>query len=116
MLPIWFIGYQPEAVLIFLVVNAFHGIGSHFNVDMRIGWANYIFVGPEVHRHHHSIKISEAKNYGATLTVWDQIFGTFVYRPTISPAELGTDQKSNLPNYRNVLSVLLLPFGHKRKS
>lgn len=39
-MPIWFMGYRPEAVLIFLVVNAFHGIISHFNVDLRMGWAN----------------------------------------------------------------------------
>jgi len=109
-LPIWLMGYQPEAVLIFLVVNAFHGIISHFNVDLRMGWANYVFVGPEVHRYHHSAEMSEAKNYGATLTVWDQLFGTFVYRPGNPPRDLGTDPNAELPEYRQVLSVLALPF------
>ena len=115
-LPIWLMGYQPEAVLIFLVVNAFHGIVSHFNVDLRLGWASYVFVGPEVHRYHHSAKISEAKNYGATLTIWDQVFGTFVYRPGTPPAELGTDPNAKLPDYTNIVSVLSLPFGHKSRS
>ena len=115
-LPIWLMGYQPEVVLIFLVVNAFHGIVSHFNVDVRLGWASYVFVGPEVHRYHHSAKISEAKNYGATLMIWDQIFGTFVYRPGTPPAELGTDPYAELPDYRNIVSVLSLPFGHKSRS
>lgn len=109
-IPIWLMGYQPEAVLIFLVVNAFHGIISHFNVDLRPGWADYVFVGPEVHRYHHSANVSEAKNYGATLTVWDQLFGTFVYRPGTPPRELGTDPKTKLPDYRQVFSVLALPF------
>lgn len=108
--PIWLMGYQPEAVLIFLVVNAFHGIISHFNVDLRLGWANYIFVGPEVHRYHHSADVTEAKNYGATLTVWDQIFGTFVYRPDRAPRDLGIDPVAKMPDYRQVLSVLALPF------
>jgi sterol desaturase/sphingolipid hydroxylase (fatty acid hydroxylase superfamily) len=109
-LPIWLMGYQPAAVLIFLVVNAFHGIISHFNVDLRLGLTNYIFVGPEVHRYHHSADMSEAQNYGATLTIWDQIFGTFVYRPGNAPRNLGTDPKAGLPGYRHILAVLALPF------
>lgn len=113
-LPIWLMGYQPEAVLIFLLVNAFHGIISHFNVDLRMGWANYLFVGPETHRYHHSADIREAKNYGATLTIWDQLLGTFVYRPGNSPNSLGTNPKDKLPEYHQVLSVLKLPFHHKR--
>ena len=109
-LPIWFMGYRPEAVLIFLVVNAFHGIISHFNVDIRMGWANYLFVGPELHRFHHSADVTEAKNYGATLSVWDQLFGTFVYRSGGMPAELGTAPDAGLPDYRQIPAVLALPF------
>ncbi|WP_165418153.1 sterol desaturase family protein [Rhizobium ruizarguesonis] len=37
-LPIWLMGYSPDTVLIFLVINAVHGIISHFNVDLRLGW------------------------------------------------------------------------------
>ncbi len=109
-IPIWLMGYSPDAVLVFLVVNAFHGIISHFNVDMRMGWVNYLFVGPELHRYHHSAAIGEALNYGATLSVWDQLFGTFVYRPGEVPAALGTAPDAGLPSYRRVLSVLGLPF------
>ncbi|MGO7033949.1 sterol desaturase family protein [Rhizobium ruizarguesonis] len=70
---------------------------SHFNVDLRLGWANYIFVGPEVHRYHHSADVNEAKNYGATLTLWDQIFGTFVFHPGLAPQDLGVSPDANLP-------------------
>jgi len=109
-LPIWVMGYSPEAVLVFLVVNAFHGIISHFNADLRMGWANYLFIGPELHRYHHSADVSEAMNYGATLSVWDQLFGTFVYRPGNRPSELGTDPQAAMPDYRQVFTVLSLPF------
>ncbi len=109
-MPIWFMGYQPEAVLIFLVINAFHGIVSHFNVDLRLGWFNYLFVGPETHRYHHSANVAEAKNYGATLTIWDQLLGTFVYQPGNTPQNLGVDPDASLPEYRRVLAVLALPF------
>ncbi|MGO7625604.1 sterol desaturase family protein [Rhizobium ruizarguesonis] len=96
-LPIWLMGYSPDTVLIFLVINAVHGIISHFNVDLRLGWANYIFVGPEVHRYHHSAAVNEAKNYGATLTLWDQIFGTFGFHPGLAPQDLGVSPDANLP-------------------
>lgn len=114
-LPIWLMGYSPDAVLIFLVVNAFHGIISHFNVDVRLGWANHVFVGPEVHRYHHSASLAEAKNYGATLTIWDRVFGTFVYRPAKVPRKLGPSAESNLPEYRKVRAVLALPFRSFQK-
>jgi sterol desaturase/sphingolipid hydroxylase (fatty acid hydroxylase superfamily) len=109
-LPAWLMGYSPDAVLIFLVVNAFHGIISHFNVDLRLGWANYIFVGPEVHRYHHSANMDEARNYGATLTLWDQIFGTFTYQPGCAPQELGVSEEANLPAYQQIPAVMALPF------
>jgi len=108
-LPIWVMGYTPEAVLIFLVVNGFHGIISHFNVDVAMGWANYVFVGPELHRYHHSADVDEAKNFGATLSIFDQLFGTFVYRPDRLPAALGVSPDAGMPSYRRVLSVLALP-------
>jgi sterol desaturase/sphingolipid hydroxylase (fatty acid hydroxylase superfamily) len=54
--------------------------------------------------------MSEALNYGATLAIWDLVFGTFVYRPGVAPAELGTDPESALPEYRRIPSVLALPF------
>jgi sterol desaturase/sphingolipid hydroxylase (fatty acid hydroxylase superfamily) len=109
-LPIWLMGYDQKAVTMFLMINGMHGLISHFNVDARMGWLNYIFVGPETHRYHHSADIREARNYGNTLTVYDLLFGTFVYRSGIPPAELGVDKRAGLPAYEHTLAVLALPF------
>lgn len=109
-LPIWLMGYDQSVVTLFLMINAMHGLISHFNVDARLGYFNYLFVGPELHRYHHSAKMSEAKNYGATLSVYDQLFGTFVYRPGCPPEELGISQAQNYPAYNNIISVMKLPF------
>lgn len=113
-LPIWLMGYDQKAVTMFLMINGLHGLISHFNVDVRMGWLNYIFVGPETHRYHHSADVHEAKNYGNTLTIYDQLFGTFVYRPGKPPAELGVDKSAGLPAYERTLAVLALPFDWKR--
>lgn len=109
-LPVWALGVGPDAALIFTVLNAFHGIISHFNIDMRMGWANYLFVGPELHRYHHSADLTEAKNYGATIPFWDIVFGSFVYRPGQAPQALGVAPEAGLPEYARFMKVLALPF------
>lgn len=109
-IPIWWMGYNQHVVTMFLIINGFHGLISHFNVDVRMGWLNYLFVGPELHRYHHSADVNEAKNFGATLSIYDWMFGTFVYRPGVPPKELGVDASTGLPSYDRTFEVLKLPF------
>jgi len=109
-LPIWTMGYSQDTVTIFLMIMGMHGLLSHFNVDIRMGWLNYVFVGNELHRYHHSADVNEAKNYGAMLSIYDQLFGTFVYKPGIPPENLGVDESAGLPDYDQTLIVLGLPF------
>jgi len=108
--PIWIMGYSELAVTVFLMINSMHGLLSHFNVDARIGFMNYVFIGPELHRYHHSAKVSEGKNYGATISLFDLLFGTFVYKPGLAPAALGVAGPENYPMYGQLTKVLLLPF------
>jgi sterol desaturase/sphingolipid hydroxylase (fatty acid hydroxylase superfamily) len=108
--PIWLMGYRPETVAIFLILNGMHGLLGHFNVDVRMGWFSYVFAGTETHRYHHSANVNEARNYGATIMLYDLLFGTFVYRPGVPPAELGVADDSDLPPYERYLQVLALPF------
>jgi sterol desaturase/sphingolipid hydroxylase (fatty acid hydroxylase superfamily) len=110
-LPIWLLGYDQRVVTMFLIINGMHGLISHFNVDVRMGWLNYLFVGPELHRYHHSARVDEAKNYGATLSVFDWLLGTFVYHPGVPPKDLGVTPSSRLPSYERTWAVLKLPFG-----
>ena len=108
--PIWLMGYDQQVVVMFLILNGMHGLISHFNVDVRMGWANYLFIGPETHRYHHSANFNEAKNYGATLSIYDQLFGTFIYHPGVPPKELGVHPDTGLPEYERFLEVMTLPF------
>lgn len=110
-LPIWFMGYDPRVVTLFLLVNSMHGLISHFNVDVRMGWLNYLFVGTELHRYHHSADISEAKNYATIVPIYDLLFGTFVYRPGVPPKNLGVAPEAGYPDYGNYAKVLALPFS-----
>jgi sterol desaturase/sphingolipid hydroxylase (fatty acid hydroxylase superfamily) len=115
-IPVWLMGYSQEAVAMFFMINGMHGLISHFNVDVRMGWANYIFVGTELHRYHHSADVNEAKNYGATLSIYDLLFGTFVYHPGVPPEELGVHPDTGLPAYERTFAVLSLPFRSGQNS
>jgi sterol desaturase/sphingolipid hydroxylase (fatty acid hydroxylase superfamily) len=54
LLPLTLLGVTPEVTLAFNVLVGFHSIISHCNVDLRAGWLNYVFIGTELHRFHHS--------------------------------------------------------------
>lgn len=108
-LPPFLLGFSPEVVFAAGVVTGLQGLVSHFNVDSRVGWLNYLLMGTELHRYHHSADAAEAKNFGAVLSVWDQLFGTFVYRPARSPAALGVDDPAQYPQDTQLLAVLAYP-------
>ena len=107
--PCW-LGFAPEAVFVAGVVTGFQGLVSHFNVDSRVGPLNHLLVGTELHRHHHSADPAEAGNYGAVLSVWDQLFGTFVYRPGAAPAALGVADPQAHPRDTQIAAVLREPW------
>lgn len=106
------VGLGASAQSLFMVnaLMGFHGLISHFNVDIRAGWFNYIFIGTELHRYHHSANLEESKNYGGFLTVWDIVFGTFYYRPNQLPERLGVVDPNQYPNSNDLWKVLTLPF------
>lgn len=110
-LPIWVLGYDPEAVFVFGSVIALHGTISHLNLDLRMGWLNYLFVGPELHRYHHSASSHEAQNYGATLSIFDLLLGTFLYRPGKPPEALGLSEDDGYPGQHDPLTAVLFPFS-----
>jgi len=111
-LPLCVFGFAPEVVFAASVIIAFQGLVSHFNVDSRVGWLNYLLVGTELHRYHHSADMSEAKNFGAVVSVWDQLFGTFYYRPGKVPKTLGVDNASRYPSDTRLFDVIVYPFRH----
>lgn len=76
-LPFLLLGVSAEVFAVYFVVYAVNGFYQHSNSDIRLGPLNWIVAGPELHRWHHSAKVSEAHaNYGNNLIIWDTIFGT----------------------------------------
>jgi sterol desaturase/sphingolipid hydroxylase (fatty acid hydroxylase superfamily) len=109
--PLFLLGFSAESIFAASVLLGLQGVVSHFNVEMRVGWLNYLLVGNELHRYHHSADIDEAKNFGNVVPLWDIVFGTFVYRPGVAPRALGLANPSEYPAEREILRVLRLPFA-----
>ncbi len=108
--PLILLGISPEATLAATLVIDLQSLVSHFNVNLRVGFLNYLFIGTETHRFHHSAKVDEAKNYGNTLVVWDIIFGTFYRNPGTVPENLGMQQPNEYPDSNAALKVIAFPF------
>ncbi len=110
MAPLFFLGFSTEALFVANLIVGLQGMVSHFNVDIRAGWFNYLLVGTELHRYHHSADPGEGKNYAAAVPLWDLLFGTFYYRPGRNPQRLGIEQPARYPRDIQLLKVLALPF------
>lgn len=110
MLPPVFLGFSSEAIFAASVLTGFQGLVSHFNVDIRAGYFNYVFMGTELHRYHHSAAPDEGKNYAAVVTFWDQLFGSFDYHPGSLPESLGVHEPDAYPNSDEIVRVMTIPF------
>lgn len=109
-LPLFALGFSTEALFIANLIVGLQGFVSHYNVDIRAGWLNYVLIGTELHRFHHSADTHQAKNYGAVVSLWDLLFGTFYYRPGQHPDVLGIAEASSYPTDRQLWRVLKIPF------
>ncbi len=89
--PLIFLGVSDEALLILATLDAFIASFAHANLRWRIGPLIYVFVGPEMHRWHHSDDPSRNHcNFGNNLSIFDWLFGT-AYLTDEEPASFGVD-------------------------
>jgi sterol desaturase/sphingolipid hydroxylase (fatty acid hydroxylase superfamily) len=89
-LPFIVLGVPDEVITTYFVLHATKAFLQHSNVDVKLGWLNYIISGPELHRWHHSVVIRESNtNYGNKLSIWDLLFGTFFYPAKSAVVTLG---------------------------
>jgi len=74
-LPFLLMGVSSEVLALYFVFYSVNGFFQHCNIEMKLGWLNYVISGPELHRWHHSKAIHESNhNYGNNLIIWDLAF------------------------------------------
>lgn len=104
------LGVNAATLLIINTIVTLQGLLSHFNVEIKAGRLNYVFIGTELHRFHHSNKLKEAQNFGAVLSIWDIVFGTFYYKKNELPTELGVIKPEKYPDSTDIVKILMFPF------
>lgn len=77
-MPLAAIGFDPLSITTMHMVASAHNFLAHCGHVPRLGFIDVVFVTPRNHRVHHSVELDEQQcNFGAVLTVWDRLFGTF---------------------------------------
>ena len=86
--PITLLGAHPDVAVLKGMLDATWGMFIHSNIAVRMGWLQYVFNGPEMHRWHHSADSDRAVNFATKIAAWDWLFGT-AYRPARGPKTYG---------------------------
>lgn len=72
------IGIKPEAMILWLGVNAVYQSMVHSPYDWKWRWLEYVVVTPQAHRIHHSTAAEHyTRNFGI-LSIWDRLFGSYL--------------------------------------
>jgi len=82
---IYLLGPTAVAVILFEIMLNGMAMFNHANLRLPL-WLDAVLrrviVTPDMHRVHHSVfKQEYDSNYGFSLSIWDQIFGTYVAHP-----------------------------------
>ncbi len=91
-------GISPLVIILYELFDAVMAVFSHANIRLPRGVERVLqwgLVTPDMHRVHHSSAQPETdSNYGATLSVWDRAFGTYVRKADIdlTRMELGLEE------------------------
>lgn len=92
------LGLPPAAIMLFELFDAGIAVFSHANIRLPAGLerlVNRIIITPNMHRIHHSnVERETNSNYGATLVIWDRVFGTYrrKERDALARQKLGLDE------------------------
>lgn len=114
------IGIPVVMLIIYGGLVALHSALSHADIRIPVrldSLLRLVFVTPDVHRTHHSRRKEEGNsNFGALLTIWDRLFGTYTGRPKNGEAKLATGLPDGVgPAAFTPTQLLLHPLKPQRR-
>jgi sterol desaturase/sphingolipid hydroxylase (fatty acid hydroxylase superfamily) len=81
-------------------------------IDKPLSW---IIVSPDMHKvHHHHTQPLTDTNYGNIFSIWDRLFGTFVYVKDMNTLHYGIDTHPQEKEHNNMSNLLKMPFQEYR--
>lgn len=107
MLPLFLVGFKVLAIAFMLPIYLIYDFFVHSNLNISLGWANWVLVSPRSHRSHH-LKLPEAsgKNFATIFSLWDVIFGSHSFKLFSKNLQCGVEE--NLP--KSFWGQLIYPF------
>ena len=89
-LPMAALGIPAEVFVPISFASLFYQFWVHTTLIPKMGWYDRIFVSPSNHRVHHGQNgYAIDVNYGATLILWDRLFGTYAAESDEEPVVYG---------------------------
>lgn len=107
--PFILLGVSEEVLSFYFVLHASKAFLQHSNLDIRLGLLNRLISGPELHRLHHSLDPDQhCSNFGNKLSVWDQIWGTYLDPSRHTVTTLGVvEGRGQAPFVRQLMQPFL---------
>jgi sterol desaturase/sphingolipid hydroxylase (fatty acid hydroxylase superfamily) len=111
--PLALLGFDPVMIVTMLSISLIYQYWLHTEaIDRMPRWYEFIFNTPSHHRVHHGSNVRYLdRNHGATLIIWDRLFGTFSEELVREPVRYGLTKNIETHNvfhvafdeYKNIL-------------
>jgi sterol desaturase/sphingolipid hydroxylase (fatty acid hydroxylase superfamily) len=111
--PLALLGFDPVMIVTMLSISLIYQYWLHTEaIDRMPRWYEFIFNTPSHHRVHHGSNVRYLdRNHGATLIIWDRLFGTFSEELAREPVRYGLTKNIETHNvfrvafdeYKNIL-------------
>jgi sterol desaturase/sphingolipid hydroxylase (fatty acid hydroxylase superfamily) len=106
--PIYVLGFSRGVIDAYIVIIGFQAVLNHCNVNLRLGWLEWLLVTPNFHHWHHSQQHEALdRNYAGQFAFIDHLFGTAVRAPERWPSRYGVLHDEVPPGFWR---QLLYPF------
>ena len=102
--PLALLGFDPVMIVTMLSISLIYQYWLHTEaVDRMPRWFEFIFNTPSHHRVHHGSNVRYLdRNHGATLIIWDRLFGTFSEELEAEPVRYGLTKNIETHNVMRV--------------
>jgi sterol desaturase/sphingolipid hydroxylase (fatty acid hydroxylase superfamily) len=112
------LGMPVSFYVFYRIITVLFTYFNHANIRLPL-WLDkglsYIIVSPNMHKFHHHYQLPWTdSNYGNILSVWDRMFGTFVYKD-LNDIQYGVDIADHISD-ENILVQLGIPFNKSVRS
>ena len=114
--PLYVLGFSPEAIYPYLVFASIQGIFIHANVGFRFGPLRHVLVTPQFHHWHHTAQREHVdKNFAIHLPLIDYLFGTHYLPKGEWPAVYGIEDNPVPEGYLKQLALPFVPAGARAR-